>query len=309
MASVTDTGAGRICPVCAHRGRPGDRFCERCGSVLLDASAALSGESGTQRSVTRRDVLVAGVGGLVGVATGALGTVVTTYVQDRARAGLASGNLVVYPDVQWVVAGAWTFYANSPIDLTSQPVIQNGQDDDRLVAYLIKQGCIRRSPLLVTVHMSRPGDSPAVIRSITLENHRQAPPVVGAEYLSESAGASDNAIYALNLDQHDSRFVRTTLSSLGDLENATRGQPDAFAASTFSVAPHTTESMTLAFHAARFMHEFSLKIHYFVEGREHSVDVDLAGLPFQVSPGVDNVREKYCVPWYNQIYNLVPCRS
>lgn len=309
MTSGTPPGAGRVCPACARRGRPEDRFCQHCGSALVDSPVPAGVPSSRGSGVARRDVLVAGIGGLAGVAAGAVGTLVTTYLQERARAGLASGNLVVYPDVQWVIAGAWCFYANSPIDLSARPVVDEGDEDDRLVAYLVAQGCVRESPLLLNVHLSRPGDSPAVVRSITLTNHRQTPPMAGARYLSEGAGASDNPLYSLDLDQHNARFVRTTLASLGDVEAATRGQPDAFLASTFSVAPHTTESLTLAFHTSRRTHEFSLRINYFVEGRERAVDLDLAGLPFRVAPVVENAAVKYCVPWYDQIHNLVPCES
>src|SRR5581483_11002992 len=67
-----------------------------------------------KRPLSRRDLIVAGIGGLAGVATGAVGTVVTTYVQERARANLASNNLVVYPEAIYQMAGAWAFYSRAP---------------------------------------------------------------------------------------------------------------------------------------------------------------------------------------------------
>jgi len=258
-----------------------------------------------ERALSRRDLIIAGVGGFIGVATGALGTVVTTYVQERARASLASGHLMVYPEVIWNIDGGWTFYSHSPIDLSTQPDITEG-DDAGLISYLVENGCVTRSPLNVVLHLSRPGDSPAIIRHIDLINHRKSPPIDNVVHVSETAGANDNAVFAIDLDQRNARFVRSDLSSVWD-PGKIHGQPDVFSSSTFSVGPHLTESMTLAFLSVHYTHEFLLRVQYFVEGREHSTDLNLAGLPFRVAPYVEKPKQIYCVPWYDNINKLVPC--
>ncbi len=139
---------------------------------IPEGGAASDQKLTSKRALSRRDLIVAGIGGLAGVATGAVGTVVTTYVQERARASLASGNLVVYPEASYIIAGAWKFYSRAPIDLSTQPDTDQGNRSDRLVSYLVKNGCVRASPLMITLHLSRPGDSPAVVRNIEIINHR-----------------------------------------------------------------------------------------------------------------------------------------
>lgn len=263
----------------------------------------------SKRTFSRRDLIIAGIGGLAGVATGALGTVVTTYVQERARASLASDNLVVYPEANYIIAGHWEFYSRSPIDLAMQPDIDEGLRDDRLVSYLVKNGCVRVSPLMVILHLSRPGDSAAIVRNIEISNHRKLPLIDDVHYLSEGAGGSNNAVFAIDLDQRNPRFVSVDLGLGGWDPSDVQGKQDVFSTSTFSVGPHVTESITLVFLASQHMHEFMLRIQYFVEGRENSVDISLAGLPFRVTPIVEKPKQAYCVPWYDRIYKLVSCTS
>jgi hypothetical protein len=259
-----------------------------------------------KRALSRRDLIVAGIGGLAGVATGAVGTVVTTYVQERARASLASDNLVVYPEAIYQMAGTWAFYSRVPIDLSTQPDTDHGLHSERLVSYLVKNGCVCASSLVVNLHLSRPGDSPAVVRNIEIINRGQFPPIDDVYYLHEGAGSSDNAVFAINLDEYNSRFVHFDLGGMWD-PSSLRGKPSAFSTSTFSVGAHLTESMTLVFFAFQHMHEFMLRLQYFVEGRDNSVDISLAGLPFRVTPHVEKPKQKYCVPWYDGIHKLVPC--
>ena len=260
----------------------------------------------SKRVLSRRDLVVAGIGGLAGIATGAVGTVVTTYVQERARASLASDNLVVYPEVIYQMGGAWAFYSRAPIDLSTQPDTDQGLHSERLVSYLVKNGCVCVSPLTIVLNLSRPGDSTAVVRNVEIINRRQFPPIDDAYYHQIGAGSSDNAGYAIDLDEYNSQFISYDLGGMWD-PNSLRGKPSAFSTSTFSVGAHLTESMTLIFFASQRMHEFMLRLQYFVEGRENSVDISLAGLPFRVTPHVEKPKRKYCVPWYDGIKKLVPC--
>lgn len=110
----------------------------------------------------------------------------------------------------------------------------------------------------------------------------------------------------INLDEYNARFVHFDLGGMWD-PSLLRGKPGVFSASTFSVGAHLTESMTLIFFASQHMHEFTLHLQYFIEGRENSVDISLAGLPFRVTPYLAKPKQKYCVPWYDGIHKLVPC--
>jgi hypothetical protein len=261
-----------------------------------------------ERLLSRRDVVVAGAAGLVGVVTGTVGTVVTTYVQERARTGFASTDLDVYPEIRWSFDGSWAFYSSVSIDLSKQPLYAPDSQREELIEYLVKNGCVRASPLMMVLHLSRPGDSPAIVRNIALLGHRRSAPLDGACYFSEGAGGGENAVFATDLDEPNPRFVRSNMADVLDRDTIQK-QPDAFSTSTFSVAPHFTESMTLVFHASRFAHEFSLRLQYFVEGRDYAVDISSAGLPFRVTSFAQKSKYRYCVPWYNGIHNLVPCEE
>jgi hypothetical protein len=163
---------------------------------------------------------------------------------------------------------------------------------------------VRVSPLIVNLHLSRPGNAPAVIRDIRLVNHRRAAALSGASYESETAGANQNTVLAVDLDANAPAPVQSDYMELLQPPPDLSGRPPAFSSLTFSVQPHLTETITVGFVTRQGRHSFQLGVDYFVEGREHSLvvpaDVDL----LRVTQAAD-AREKYEVPWYDQVYRFV----
>ncbi|WP_330275158.1 hypothetical protein OG205_05580 [Lentzea sp. NBC_00516] len=211
----------------------------------------------------------------------------------------------MFTDIAWTFNGHWRFNSAVPIDLTTQP---NGTLDnysEELTSFLLERGCIRVSPLVMVLHLSRPGDSAAIVRGVSLIDHKSYQPDFESSYLHDGAGGSNNTVLAINLDNPRPRFVTTTSSEMLQVEKISN-KPDAFTESTFSIAPHLTESITLAFHTSKLVHEFKLRLDYFVEGVEHRLDIDFEGNSFRVSPGGQDVKQ-YCVPWYEHNLKIVPC--
>ncbi len=259
-----------------------------------------SAESG--KGLTRRDLLVAGIG----IVTGAATTTATNIAVERLGPTIASSNLDAFPTIQWSPDGSFMFYAVRPVDLSDQPERFGGPDGDykqEAIDFLVARGCVRASPLIVNLHFSRPGNAPAVIRDIQVVNHRRAAAPSGASYYHETAGAAENTILAVDLDANSPVLVQSNYEELlmgADLS----GRPPAFSTLTFNVQPHLTETVTVGFIAQEGQHGFQLAVDYFVEGRQHSLvipeDIDL----LRVTQDID-AREKYDFPWYDQVYRFV----
>lgn len=260
-------------------------------------------EPGVQgKGLSRRDLLVAGIG----VAAGVVTTGITTVALDRVGPAVASSNLEAFPTIDWSPDGSWLFYAEEPIDLSDQPDRfgpPDGSVAPEAIDYLVTRGCVRASPLVVNLHLSRPGNAPAVVRDIRLVNHRRGSALTGASYLSETAGSNDNTVLAVDLDANPPVPVESDLSEVlygGDVS----GRASAFSTSTFSVEPHLTETLTIGFLTQSGRHSFQLGIDYFVEGREHSIvvpdDVDL----LRVTENAE-AREQYELPWYENVHHYV----
>ena len=254
------------------------------------------------RGITRRDLLVAGVGVVAGVAT----TGLTAYAMDRLGPAVASSNLEAFPTIDWSPDGAWVFYAAEPIDLADQPDqfgSPEGGFSKEAIDYLVTRGCVRQSPLLVHLHLSRPGNAAAVIRDIRVVNHRREPALTGASYLSETAGSNANTVMAVDLDAVDPVAVQADLQDVlygGDIS----GRPPAFSTSTFSVEPHLTETVTIGFLTSEGQHSFQLRLHYFVEGREHTLVVPEDDDLLRVTQAAE-ADERYELPWYDGVYRYV----
>ena len=256
-----------------------------------------------KQGLSRRDLLVAGIG----VATGVVTTGATSFAMEHLGPAVASSHLAAFPTIQWSPDGSWLFYAEDPIDLADQPKgfsDENGNFlQDAAISYLLDRGCVRCSPLVVDLHLSRPGNSPAVIRDIRLVNHRRAAALSGASYLSETAGANPNTVLAVDLDVNGPVAVQSDYMEI--LYGAdVSGRPPAFSTLTISVEPHLTETITIGFLTRSGRHAFQLRVDYLVEGRQHSIvvpeDVDL----LRVTQAVD-AREEYELPWYDSIHRYV----
>lgn len=257
-----------------------------------------------EKGVTRRDLLVAGIG----VAAGVVTTGVTNVVVERLGPGVASSNLEAFPIITWSPDGSWLFYADEPIDLSGQSTAfrdENGNFlSEKAIEYLVDRGCVRCSPLVVDLHLSRPGDAPAVVRDIRLANHRRTAPPSGASYYSETAGANPNTVLAVDLDAPSPVAVESDYSELLSLDPDLSGRPAAFSTLTFSVEPHLTETITIGFLTKEGRHDFQLRLDYVVEGREHSIvvpeDADLLRVTEQLQ-----ARKRYEMPWYDNVYEYV----
>jgi hypothetical protein len=256
-----------------------------------------------QKGLSRRDLLVAGMG----VATGVVTAAATGLAMERLGPAVASSGLAAFPTIQWSPDGSWLFYADEPIDLADQSdgFIDENENfmQEAAIDYLLHRGCVRCSPLVVHLHLSRPGDSPAVIHDIRLVNHRRAPALSGASYLSETAGANPNTVLAVNLDASAPVPVQSDYMELMSGADVS-GRPPAFSTITVSVEPHLTETITIGFLTQNGRHAFQLGVDYLVEGREHTIvtpeDVDL----LRVTQAVD-AREAYELPWYDSVYRYV----
>ncbi|MGY1704846.1 hypothetical protein ACI79C_09745 [Geodermatophilus sp. SYSU D00697] len=252
--------------------------------------------------MTRRDLLVAGIG----IATGVVTTTVTNVAVERLGPSMASSDLDAFPAIQWSPDGSFLFYAEAPVDLSDQPErfgTPEGGYAQEAIDYLVARGCVRSSPLIVNLHFSRPGTAPAVIRDIRLINHRRAAAPSGASYHHETAGANSNTVLAVDLDANSPVLVQSTYEELVSTADVS-GRPPAFSTTTFSIQPHLTETITVGFMTREGQHGFQLAVDYFVEGREHSLviptDVDLLRVT-----GVVEARETYEFPWYDQVYRFV----
>jgi hypothetical protein len=256
------------------------------------------------RGVTRRDLLVAGIG----VAAGVVTTGVTNFAMERFRPAVASSNLEAFPIITWSPDGSWLFYAEKPIDLSGQAdafLDENGNYlSENAIAYLVDRGCVRCSPLVIDLHLSRPGDAPAVIRDVRLANHRRAAPLTGASYYSETAGANPNTVLAVDLDAPSPVPVESDYSELLSPDPDVSGRPPAFSTLTFSVEPHLTETITIGFLTKNGQHDFQLRLDYVVEGREHSIVVPEDADLLRVTQRLE-ARRRYELPWYDNVYEYV----
>jgi hypothetical protein len=256
-----------------------------------------------EKGLSRRDLLVAGIG----VATGVVTTGVTTFALDRLGPTVASSNLEALPEIDWSPDGSWLFFSDRPLDLTEQPdsfADSGGEFSTAATEFLVTRGCVRASPLVVNLHLSRPGNAAAVVRDIRVVNHRRRPALTGASYYSETAGSNTNAVLAVDLDTANAVPVQATLDEVlygGDIG----GRPAAFSATTFSVEPHLTESLTIGFLTEDGRHSFQLRLDYFVEGREHSLVIPADTDLLRVTQAVE-AADRYELPWYEDVYRYVP---
>jgi hypothetical protein len=256
-----------------------------------------------EKGLSRRDLLVAGIG----VATGVITTGATTFALDRLGPTVASSNLEALPTIDWSPDGSWLFFSDRPIDLSDQPdsfADPSGEFSTNATEYLVTRGCVRASPLVINLHLSRPGNAAAVVRDISLVNHRRGPALTGASYLSEGAGANTNAVLGVDLDAAGPVPVQAGLDELlagGDIN----GRPAAFSSTTFSIEPHLTETITIGFLTKDGRHSFQLRLDYLVEGREHSVVVPVDTDLLRVTQAVE-ADEQYILPWYDRVNRYVP---
>lgn len=255
--------------------------------------------AGTEaRGLTRRDLITA----LLGVGAGAAGAVATGYVTDRVSPSLASTEIGVFAEIQWEDPwDGWTFYSDAPIDLSAQP--REFESPEQQIDYLVQRGCVKASPLIIKVHLSRPGNSPAAIIDFDIVDHARMPAVNGARYLSETAGSNDSTVLGVNLDAQRPRLVRTNYEDMTEpvkLEDL----PPAFAATTLTIEPHLTESAVVAVNTTQGAHEFALQVKYLVEGRESTQRIDAAGTPFRVTQHSSDTPARYAIPWYDGIHRF-----
>jgi hypothetical protein len=233
-------------------------------------------------------------------------TCVTTVALERVGPAVASSDLEVFPAIFWAPQGGWTFYAGAPLDLSDQPVSFMGPDGEftgPAIDWLVARGCVVASPLVVNLHVSRPGNAAAVIRDIRLVNHRRTGALSGARYSTAAAGGNPNTVLAVDLDADSPYPVESDFAELflgADLS----GRPPAFSSMTFSVDPHLTETLTIGFMTQKGLHSFQLGVDYFVEGRDHRVVVPAAADLLRVTQHTD-VREDYEIPWADEVFRFV----
>ncbi len=255
-----------------------------------------------EKGLSRRDLFAAGIG----VAAGVVTTGVTTFALERVGPAIASSDLEVFPEIFWAPQGGWTFYAGEPLDLSDQPDSFAGPDGEftgPAIDWLVTHGCVVASPLVVNLHLSRPGNAAAVVRNVRLVNHRRAAALSGASYSTDSAGGNPNTVLAVDLEGNPPYPVESDFSELfveGDLS----GRPPAFSTMTFSVEPHLTETLTIGFMTQKGLHSFQLAVDYFVEGRDHRVVVPSAADLLRVTQHTA-AREDYEIPWIDEVYRFV----
>lgn len=255
-----------------------------------------------EKGLSRRDLLVAGIGVVAGVVT----TAVTNVALERVGPAVASSDLEVFPEIIWDPQGGWAFYAGAPLDLSDQPASFMGPDDSftgPAIDWLVARGCVVASPLVVNLHLSRPGNAAAVVRDVRLVNHRRTGALAGARYSIASAGGNPNSVLAVDLDADSPYPVASDFAELF-LEGDLTGRPPAFSTMTFSVEPHLTETLTIGFRTQNGLHSFQLGVDYFVEGRDHRVVVPTAADLLRVTQHTD-VREDYEIPWADQVFRFV----
>lgn len=251
-------------------------------------------------ALTRRDFAAA----LLGVGAGVVGSIATGLVTERLSPSLASTNLRIFSEIEWEDPwDGWAFYSTTPIDLSQQP--DKFQSDDDQIRYLVERGCVKASPLLIKLHLSRPGSSPAVVTGLQIANYTKMPAVNGARYDSETAGSNDTTVLAINFDSRRPRVVRSNYLEMTELD-VIDGLPDAFSQNTITIEPHLTETMLIAANTANGAHEFALDISYLIEGQQYVERIDNAGLPFQLTQHSAETPIKYTIPWYDSIYRFEP---
>jgi hypothetical protein len=281
----------------------GHRAARRRENSVAPAPVASGSEKDERKGISRRDLLVAGFG----LATGVASTVVTSLVVERLGPAVATSNLEAFPTIDWAPDGSWLFFADDPIDLADQPDDFSDDDGDwsqAAIDYVVKRDCVRGSPLIVQLHLSRPGNAPAVVRDIRVVDHRTGPALTGASYFSETAGSNQNTVLGVDLDANRPVAVEATIGELlyeGDIG----GRPPAFSHTTFSIEPHLTETLTIGFITHSGRHSFRLAIDYFVEGRDHSLIVPVDDDLLRVTQ-VTEAGSAYVVPWYEGVHRYVP---
>jgi hypothetical protein len=269
---------------------------------LKTSSAAPSSDA---KGITRRDVLIALTGGIVGVPLGVAGSVATLYLQDRLEPALATADLIVVPEVLWTVGLGWSFCAPQAL----RPPVSRGPYNDPAGAInsLVKHGYVRQSPLRIRLNIARPGDSPAVVRRIAIIERKltsprpadsySSPPVTvatrGNMFIHGTDESTNGGVLAAYVDAPNPIIFEQKADASPFSGKGKAPEVDIFATQNIRIDPHLTESRTIEFRAVHSWCDFALELTYDVEGRTREIRVDQTGKHFSVASSSDTGNARY----------------